>query len=164
MYNFSIECDNIDKEYTQLVYILEKKFRDDWDISNKIVIKDAYVDLKELISWFRANETEILSEELPVFVQNQAKSNLTIKEKLDIYYDSFFDNDELPPNNEGNIIDEYNKKHCVAFGAHGTDIRYAYIGKNNGVLEFSYVDKHEKWQFAVDLNEFFTKIKIEVII
>jgi hypothetical protein len=164
MFEFLIDFkeDDVDKEYIQLVYILQKEIKPDRSINNNIIINDSYCNLRELLEWFIINKEYILNEKLPSFLNKYNNQYFSIPETIAAYLDLFVD-EETPPDNEYDMIHGYMGRHCVVFGSTGTDIMYTYFGKNNGKLEMAYFYNNISFRCEISMDRFYDCLSFPLI-
>lgn len=94
-----------------------------------ISIFQGKINLSELLDWFKENEHEIKSSDLPIDMGNGE----SLARKIRNFYENVdTENDEVVDS-----MFDYRSHHCLRFAARGTIIPEIYIGKSEHKYEIS---------------------------
>lgn len=135
-----------DTEYSQQIKVVL--------LSNKTkeLLLEEVVDINEFTTWFFKNELEIKTVDYPISLDK----NKSIAENISLFYNSVdVDNDD--------VIDkmyDYRCSHCLRFAARGIDFPEVYIGKKDDGYELSLCSFKEKWRYKIDIDDFFSNIRL----
>ena len=108
-------------------------------------------DIIVLLNWFIENKKALQYENIP----DEIKSSSIAKGIFGFYgkYD--------PDKEDMAILDkifEYRTRHGLRFALTGMNVDDVYIGLNNGWVTISLHDKKERWNYNIDVEDFFKKI------
>ncbi|MGC6389059.1 hypothetical protein ACMV8I_15570 [Ewingella sp. S1.OA.A_B6] len=105
------------------------------------------VNISELLDWFRDNEEEIKSSDLPI---NEPSSG-SLAKKIQRFYEYVeIEDDEIV-----DAMFDYRACHCLRFAARGTNFPEIYIGKKVDGHEISLFTDEQDWQYFIDIDDFF---------
>jgi len=108
-------------------------------------------DIILFLNWFIENEKFLRNENIPDNIKSSsiAKGIYDFYRKLSEPYD-FTEIDK---------VYEYRERHVLWFGLKGADIDDFCIGLNNGSVTISLHNKKERWNYNIDVEDFFKKIR-----
>ncbi|ADO50540.1 hypothetical protein [[Enterobacter] lignolyticus] len=116
-----------------------------------ISIFQGKVNLSELLDWFKENEHEIKSSDLPIDRGNGG----SLARKIRDFYESVdTENDEVVDS-----MFDYRSHHCLRFAVRGTLIPEIYIGKSGHNYEISMSGNDGEWGYFIDIEDFFNQFK-----
>jgi len=107
-------------------------------------------DIIEFLNWLVENEKALRDESCPDNIKSPS-----IAKGLYDFYRKLNNNTDMA---EIDKIFEYRERHGLRFALRGTDIDDVYIALNNGAVTISLHEKKERWNYNIDVEDFFGKI------
>ncbi|WP_324723402.1 hypothetical protein [Lelliottia sp. JS-SCA-14] len=118
---------------------------------NATTIFHGKVDLSELLDWFKENEHEIKSSNLPI----DRVDGRSLARKIRHFYENVdVEDDEIV-----DLMFDYRSHHCLRFAARGTLIPEIYIGKSEDNYEVSMSGTDSEWEYFIDIEDFYNHLK-----
>lgn len=109
------------------------------------------IDISELFDWFKENEHEIRSSDLPIDKGNGKSLARIIRD--------FYENVDTEDDEVVDSIFDYRSCHYLRFAVRGTLIPEIYIGKSENNHEISMYCENREWQYFIDIDDFFNHLK-----
>ncbi|MBV8044556.1 hypothetical protein [Pluralibacter sp.] len=109
------------------------------------------INLSELLDWFKENEHEIKSSDLPI---DRRHGGSLARKIRDFYENIDTENDEVVDS-----MFDYRSHHCLRFAARGSLIPEIYIGKSEHNYEISMSGNDGEWGYFIDIEDFFNQLK-----